>query len=70
MIYRPNAPDTSELYHLEEDPGEMRNLFGEGVEQQRRLVDALIELDPFVEGPFGEAADEEVLERLRSLGYL
>ena len=70
LIYRPNAPDTSELYHLEEDPGEMRNLFGEGVEQQRRLVDALIELDPFVEGPFGEAADEEVLERLRSLGYL
>jgi len=70
LIYRPNAPETSELYHLEEDPGEARNLFGEGVEQERRLVDALLEMDPFVEGPFGEAADEEVLERLRSLGYL
>jgi len=70
LIYRPNAPDTSELYHLEQDPGEAHNLFGQGGEQERRLVDALIEMDPFVDGPFGDATDEDVLERLRSLGYL
>lgn len=70
LIYRPNAPEASELYDLQEDPGETRNLYGTGIEQEQRLVQALIEMDPFVPGPFGEHADEKVLERLRSLGYL
>ena len=55
---------------LAADPGETDNLYRKRPEQARRLREELEALDPFVEGPFGEGVDEEIIERLRSLGYV
>jgi len=70
LIYKPNRPEQSELYHLETDPGETKNLYAQQSEQAARLQSELEELNAFVDGPFGEGTDEDVLDRLRSLGYV
>ncbi len=70
LIYRPRHPDANELYNLDDDPGEMVNLYDNEPEQAKRLVAWLEEQHGFVEKPFGESMDEETRERLRSLGYL
>ncbi|MCH7813779.1 MAG: sulfatase [Planctomycetes bacterium] len=70
LIYRPTRPERSELYDLSADPTELHNRYHDRPEQALRLQTALEKLDPFVAGPFGQGYDREVLERLRSLGYV
>jgi arylsulfatase A-like enzyme len=71
LIYRSRRPDESELYNLELDPDEAINLYSTETEQANRLVEALGELDGFVDQPFGDGGgDPAVLERLRALGYV
>ncbi|MGD8450517.1 MAG: sulfatase [Phycisphaerae bacterium] len=70
LIFRPRHPQQSELFHLTDDPHEARNVFSEHADQARRLLTALEALDPFVDKPFGEGIDPQVLDRLRSLGYV
>lgn len=70
LIYRPRHPERSELYHLREDPRETKNLYGQRPEQVKRLLAAMNNMDPFVNQPFGETHDQEVMDRLRSLGYV
>ena len=61
----------SELYHVAEDPGELHCLYAQRKDQVERL---LADLKSRNAVPHPEANDEtvspEVLERLRSLGYL
>lgn len=70
LIYRPRRPEKSELYHLDSDPTEQFNRFESDPGEARRLLAAIEALDPFVDTPFGEGQDEEIRERLRSLGYV
>lgn len=70
LIYRPSRPDRSELYNLRKDPEELHNLYTPENEQAKRLFAELNDLQPFVDRPFGEGADEDAIERLRSLGYI
>jgi arylsulfatase A-like enzyme len=71
LIYRSLRPDESELYDLESDPDEAVNLYASETEQADRLVEALHELDGFVDQGFGDGvSDPEVIERLRALGYI
>jgi arylsulfatase A-like enzyme len=70
LLYKPLRPDRSELYDLEADPRELHNLFATEHEQGKRMFTELERFDAFVDRPFGEGTDEEVLERLRSLGYV
>ena len=73
LIYHPDAPDESELYHLGEDPGELRNRYREDPEEARRLLAILDEWQPFRTEPFpavGDAPSEDSLRALRELGYV
>ena len=83
LIYRPTDPDRSELYNLETDPQELRNLYHETPDQAQRLLNELkrLEPSPFVDHPFEAVLDEEaqegqreldvdVLNALRGLGYI
>ena len=70
LIYRPRRPELSELYHLDSDPAEQFNRYESDPGEARRLLAAIEALDPFVDTPFGEGQDEEIRERLRSLGYV
>jgi len=70
LIYRPNHPEKSELYHLAEDPGETENLFHVEKAEVARLRAYLDRLGAFVDEPFGEGVDPLVEERLRALGYI
>jgi len=70
LIYRPRRPERSELYHLDSDPSEQVNRFDRDPDQVRRLLAAIEAIDPFVDAPFGEGQDEEIRDRLRSLGYV
>ena len=66
------APEP-ELYDLERDPGETRNLFAEQPETARRLAERLATLLPGEPEPAKRpdpALDEEAMAQLRSLGYL
>jgi arylsulfatase A-like enzyme len=69
LIYRSLRPDESELYDLQADPREQRNLFKRENLQAQRLLAALNEFGGFVGKPFGPGRDDAALERLRSLGY-
>lgn len=69
LIYRPSRPDLSELYNIDRDPAETRNLYESEVMERERLVAVLQRSGGFVDRPFGEGSDPEALERLRSLGY-
>jgi hypothetical protein len=70
LIYKPRKPDLSELYHLARDPAETRNLYHPTHSQALRLRAILDESGGFVDQPFGDAFDEDVIERLRALGYV
>lgn len=71
LIYRPTNPPYSELYNLDEDPAESRNLYATAGKPRQRLMAALREFDGFVDQPFGHGdMDPDVRERLESLGYI
>ncbi len=73
LVYRPLAPEESELFHIAVDPKETKNLFHEEPAEALRLLDLLAERAPWVSGPFasiddlGQAADAQ--DALNGLGY-
>ena len=84
LIHVPNKLDRAlmtgseyELYNLQEDPGELNNLYASKPQVAARLSRTLKEWSqPWVEtaykvpGITGIGVDEKTLEQLRSLGYL
>ena len=61
----------TELYDLARDPGERRDLSTAEPERLRSLLSTLAEIEARTEAARGRAAgDEEMTERLRSLGYI
>jgi arylsulfatase A-like enzyme len=73
LIYRSSRPARSELYAVDQDPLEQKDLAGDEPEVVTRLNDgarAYLESPP---APWGEAVDvelsEEELNQLRALGY-
>jgi len=73
LTYRPTRPHLSELFDLENDPGESRNLFGERLDETRRLLTELANAAPWVTEPpppLEDGGDQEAaLAALASLGY-
>jgi arylsulfatase A-like enzyme len=70
LIYKPRNPDSSELYDLTRDPDEARNLYHPTHREVLRLREILDESGGYVDQPFGDGVDEDVIERLRALGYV
>ncbi|MFH1279098.1 MAG: sulfatase [Candidatus Eisenbacteria bacterium] len=67
--YMRTGEGVEELYHLDDDPGELRNLAGANPERASILRDEVIRKigEGGIERP---PIDEETRERLRSLGYV
>lgn len=64
---------TPELFDLERDPGESRNVFAEQPEVSARLasrLDAMLADDPGLVETSGAVLDSAEIAKLRSLGYL
>jgi arylsulfatase A-like enzyme/Tfp pilus assembly protein PilF len=62
-----------ELYDLDDDPGETRNLAGREAEKAREMRECLVALAMRMEkerAPSGTAPDREEVRKLRALGYL
>ena len=71
LIYKPLHPETSELYDLEQDPDEARNLFASHTEVAAVLIADLERRAAFVLEPLGAALpDEGTSSALSDLGYL
>lgn len=71
LILRRNLPDRSEMFRTADDPGELRNRYGDAREEATRLLAILDAMQPYRDQPFGDGeGDREALERLRSLGYV
>jgi len=71
LIYKPLHPGTSELYDLDADPDEARNLYAERPDVALELVRDLEARDAFVLEPLGRTAvDDGAAEALSELGYL
>ncbi len=71
LILHPQAQEAHELYNLEQDPGELDNVYASEPAVARRLSARLRRLDPFVREPFAPgAADTKAYERLKALGYV
>lgn len=72
LIYHQEHPKNSELYHLATDPEELDNVIDQHPEEAKRLMARLrasggLEIEVIQrEGP----EDPEMIERLRSLGYI
>ncbi len=63
--------DESELYDLDADPGETRNLFRQRPRDAARLDRSLENESPMTEAiDFSLPEDDDARERLRSLGYV
>lgn len=71
LIHHRLRPDESELYELEADPEELRNLYLDRPEIAARMLEELLELDLDRRSAVdsGQPTREDV-ERLRSLGYV
>jgi hypothetical protein len=73
LIYRSDRPGRSELYAVDEDPLEQRNLAGDEPDVVTRLNDEARAYLESPSAPWGEAVDvelsEEELNQLRALGY-
>ena len=73
LIFRPDDPDASELYRLDDDPDEARNLYAENTAQAERLRGILDEWSPYRREAFplvGDQPTDADVEALRSLGYV
>jgi arylsulfatase A-like enzyme len=70
LIHRPTLTGKDELYRIAGDPNELKNLIGMEPDQAARLKRELDRFNGYVEKPFGEELDPEVLKRLKSLGYV
>jgi len=74
LIWRPNHPDQSELFHISADPHEQVNLFRRDHPEAIRLGKELGKESPWVLEPFphvaGGADEAGATERLRELGYI
>ena len=71
LIYRPLRQDESELYDLELDRDEARNLYRASPASGRPLLDELDARRPWVLAPLGAGdLDGDAAEALRELGYL
>jgi len=72
LIYRPSRPERSELFDLEADPGETRNVADARPQEVERLLADLARRRPWVDHPFpggdGALSDEE-RGALVALGY-
>lgn len=66
-------PENSELYHLDDDPGQLVNVIAERPEETRRMQRILVS-HPFRpragDAEEGEEPSAEHIERLRALGYV
>lgn len=70
LIYRPLRPEGSELYDLDADRDEARNLYGRFPRPTKALLDKLESEEPFVLEPFGTGnVDSEAAQALSELGY-
>lgn len=69
LIHHFYNPDASELFHLKEDPGEMRNVIYEFPEKRDELMKYLERPGIMVEKLIPATEDPEALERLKDLGY-
>jgi arylsulfatase A-like enzyme len=73
LVWRPNHPDESELFHLAEDPLETSNLWSWEHAEALRLKEALARHGPWVTASFDAAGGEldgGVSAALRNLGYV
>jgi arylsulfatase A-like enzyme len=70
LIHKPLRPERGELYDLLEDPGETDNLYDRRLDVVRRLLTEMETIAPYATDDFGSGDDSEVIERLRSLGYV
>ncbi len=74
LIYRPNHPSSSELYHLSGDPLEAANLYVQTHPEAIRLKQDLARSAPWVTEPFREEAagadTSEMRQALAALGYV
>jgi len=71
----PNIESTVELYDLEKDPGEKNNLFAQNLPAKDELLDYLKEIMKEMDQAKRrtgreEKISEEMLEKLRTLGYI
>ena len=68
------VPPTKQLYDLETDPGEFENLADQYPEMAGLFEQMLIESHPgrneSISPDLANVADPELIERLKSLGYL
>ena len=71
LIWRPHMPQAAELFDLSSDPGETTNVIAQHPGVVGRLLDDLIERDPWVTRPFPEEGGgaETVTDALGALGY-
>jgi arylsulfatase A-like enzyme len=74
LVYRPTNPDKSELFHIAQDPRELRNLYSAEHAQAQRLLLELARTNPWVTAPFALVADAgdlaAVQQALAGLGYV
>jgi arylsulfatase A-like enzyme len=70
LIHRPTLTGKDELYRISTDPGELENLIEAEPEQAARFKRELDRFGGYVDSPFGEELDPEVLKKLKSLGYV
>jgi arylsulfatase A-like enzyme len=73
LIYRPHDPESSELFRVGTDPGELRNLYHTRPGPRRRLLADLAQREPWVTAPFPPPLDgtsgRDLSEALAALGY-
>lgn len=74
LIYRPEHPDASELYHLSEDPRELSNVYTREHPMTHELGRVLAERNGWVLAPFPPSADTSragpnASSALATLGY-
>lgn len=71
----PPIDSTVELYDLEKDPGERKNLFSQNIEQKEELLEYLRKIKEEMESAERstgrkEKIPKEMLEKLKALGYI